>query len=194
MRRPNNNQIQTMNNSTVWDFPNLYNTYWEGLFKQMMRILADEDEAADVVQQAFLDLLEMKDKIKAIKSVKSYLFIIARNLAFKKLRQKLSNATYRDYYETRYSEDCSFMEDWIQFKELDNLIQREVDKLPSKMKEVFVLSRNSELSYAEIASELKISDKTVKKQISNAIKILRLQIEKEYQPLLMAFIIADIIF
>ncbi|MNL17944.1 RNA polymerase sigma factor [compost metagenome] len=57
--------------------------------------------------------------------------------------------------------------------ELTRLIDKEVSALPQKMKEIFEMSRNQELSHREIAAQLNISDHTVKKQINNAIKILR---------------------
>lgn len=176
------------------DFSALYHDYWESLFKQIMRILLDEDEAADVVQQTFLDLLEMKEKIPEIKSVKSFLFIMGRNLAFKKLRRKLVSDTYREFYASQYKEESSLIEEWIVFKELDDLIEKEIEKLPNKMKEIFILSRHFEMSHLEIAKKLNISDKTVKKQISNALKIIRLKVDKEYQPLLLAVLLTDLLF
>jgi len=181
--------------STVeFDVAVLYEEYWESLFKQMMRILLDEDEAADVVQQTFLDLLEMKEKIPEIKSVKSFLFIMGRNLAFKKLRRKLVSDNYRDFYANQYKEASSLIEEWIVFKELDDLIEKEIDKLPHKMKEIFILSRHAEMTYSEIAKKLNISDKTVKKQISNALKLIRLKVDKEYQPLLLTILLTDLLF
>ena len=64
----------------------------------------------------------------------------------------------------------------IREKELKGIIEREIASLPAKMRAVFEMSRNENLSYKEIAEELCISDKTVKKQINNAIKILRKKI------------------
>ncbi|WP_140939317.1 RNA polymerase sigma factor [Sphingobacterium lumbrici] len=194
MPRSNILYLDSAEKTVELDISVLYRDHWEGLFKQMMRILLDEDEAADVVQQTFLDLLEMKEKISGIKSIKSFLFIMARNIAFKKLRRNLTNTTYLNFYTGQYKEGSPLLEEWIMFKELDQLIESEIDKLPAKMKEVFILSRNFDMSYIEIAQKLNISDKTVKKQISNAIKILRLKVDQEYQPLLLAVIITDILF
>ncbi|MNL44326.1 RNA polymerase sigma factor [compost metagenome] len=58
-------------------------------------------------------------------------------------------------------------------RELTRLLQQEIDKLPAKMRQVFEMSRNQHLSHAEIAQQLGISDQTVKKQVNNALKILR---------------------
>jgi len=95
----------------------------------------------------------MKEKIPEIKSVKSFLFIMGRDLAFKKLRRKLVNNTYREFYASQYKEASSLIEEWVVFKELDDLIEKEIAKLPNKMKEIFILSRHFEMSYAEIAKK-----------------------------------------
>ncbi|MNI91450.1 RNA polymerase sigma factor [compost metagenome] len=53
------------------------------------------------------------------------------------------------------------------------LITSEIAKLPAKMREVFELSRLEDLSHREIAERLNISESTVKKQVQNALKILK---------------------
>ncbi|MNY46224.1 RNA polymerase sigma factor [compost metagenome] len=58
-------------------------------------------------------------------------------------------------------------------KELIAVIEKEVSLLPTKMREMFEMSRNEGLSHKEIAEKLGVSDLTVKKQVSNAVKILK---------------------
>lgn len=164
------------------DFRRLYNAYWERLFKQMIRILPDEDEAADIVQQTFANLWVIRDRIPQIKAPKSFLFIMARNLAFKRLKDNLKDEVYRDYYASHFEKCIYQTQQEVEFRELNSLLERSIDNLPQKMREVFLLSRKSDLSYVEIAQQLNISDTTVKKQIHNAIKILKLKIEKQYFP------------
>jgi len=175
-------------------FGRLYEEYWERLFKQIVRILPDEDEAADIVQQAFVDLWAIRERIPQIKSVKSFLFIMARNLAFKRLRENLKSEHYRDEYAAHYPSSVPATEQDFDFRELNRLLENHTAKLPAKMREVFLLSRESGLSYLEIAQRLNISDKTVKKQISNALKILKLKIGREYAPYLEVLLVADVLF
>jgi RNA polymerase sigma factor (sigma-70 family) len=61
----------------------------------------------------------------------------------------------------------------VRESELALIIEREVAALPQKMPEVFLMSRNDHLSHKEIADKLGISETTVSRQISNALKILR---------------------
>ncbi|MGH2624180.1 MAG: sigma-70 family RNA polymerase sigma factor, partial [Sphingobacterium sp.] len=58
-------------------------------------------------------------------------------------------------------------------KQLALLIESEIQSLPKKMKEIFILSRKEHLSHKEISEKLNISEKTVKNQVNNALKILR---------------------
>ena len=61
-------------------------------------------------------------------------------------------------------------------KELAALIEKEIEALPVKMRNVFILHKKEELTYKEIAAKLDITDKTAKQQVYNAVKILKLKI------------------
>ena len=175
------------------DFEVLYDEYWEKLFKQVIRILPDEDDAVDVVQQTFVDLWAIRERIPQINSLKSFLFIMARNLAFRRLKERLKSEQYRGYYASQYDTSVFATEQQVDFKELNTILESHIEQLPEKMKEVFLLSRQSNLSYLEIAQRLNISDKTVKKQINNALKILKVKIDKDYIPYLMLILLFDIL-
>ena len=56
------------------------------------------------------------------------------------------------------------------------IIEREVDALPEKMREIFLLSRDETRSYKEIGEQLDISEKTVRNQVYNALRLLKVKI------------------
>lgn len=173
-------------------FAQLYEQYWETLLKYVIRILPDEDEACDVVQETFLTLWELRNTIPKLKSIKAYLLVIARNLAFKQLRAKLANTDMIDFYTAQYADAYNSIDQHLESKELGVALEAEIQQLPVKMREVFLLSRQQHLSYKEISERLNISDKTVKKQIHNALKLLRMKVDEEYIPYLILFLIFDI--
>ena len=74
-----------------------------------------------------------------------------------------------------YAEDTDqyTQEDSLMAKELSVAIEGEIRELPKKMQEVFILSRQQNLSVNEISETLNITPRTVKNQLSNALKILR---------------------
>jgi len=169
-----------MKNHDVMDFSTIYKEHWERLFKQIIRILPDEEDACDVVQQTFVDLWEIRDKLCEIKSIRCFLFIMARNIAFKRLKRSLRDEAYFDHYLNINNELTGMVDEWLFYKEMNSLLNHEIEQLPSKMKEMFVLSRFEGLSYSEISERLGKSDKTVKKQISNALKILKRKLGVKY--------------
>ena len=57
------------------------------------------------------------------------------------------------------------------------MIESEIQNLPPKMRRIFELSRQEELSHQEIAQKLDISYQTVKKQVQNALKIIKPKID-----------------
>jgi len=173
-------------------FSALYNQYWEALFKYVMRILPDQDEAADVLQETFVAFWELRSTLTKVKSIKAYLFVMARNFAFKRFREKLKRTEIVDKLVMFYGEPIESAEEALGAKELTNLLDAEIDKLPQRMREVFLLSRKEHLSYKEIAERLQISDLTVKKQINNALKNLRLKIDEDYIPYLILLMIIDL--
>jgi len=174
-------------------FSAVYDAYWEGLFRYVIRILPDEQDVADVVQETFIAFWESRSKSGKVRSIKAYLFVIARNLAFQRFREQLKQTAVEDKLVDYYgkSEDSTFAA--IHTKELSDLIDAEVEKLPERMREVFTLSRKEHLSYKEIAERLNISDHTVKKQINKSLQYLRLKIDDEYTPYLMVLLFIDYI-
>ncbi|WP_134091208.1 RNA polymerase sigma factor [Olivibacter sp. XZL3] len=173
-------------------FAALYNEYWEALFRFVKRILPEQEEVADVLQETFVSFWELRNNLHRVRSIKAYLFIMARNFAFKRLREHLKRTEVVDRLVIFYGEPLNSPEENLDLKELANLIDAEIDKLPERMREVFLLSRKEHLSYKEIAEKLQISDLTVKKQINNALKSLRLKIDEEYIPYLVLLIIIDL--
>ena len=72
------------------------------------------------------------------------------------------------------------MKDLMEEAELADRINKAIQKLPEKCREIFLLCRFEELKYAEIAEKLNISVKTVEMQITIALKKLRKELS-DYQ-------------
>ncbi len=83
---------------------------------------------------------------------------------------------YAKSIQTFFEKGEFFTDNLIREKELNKIIEKEIEALPKKMREVFLLSRNTDLSHKEIGKVLGISDTTVKKQVGNAVRVLRLKI------------------
>lgn len=138
--------------------------------------IGDPYEAEEVVQLVFSQLWEKRATIAIQGSERSYLFSAIRNTAISQWRKQ----NVRSEKETSFGK----MQDVevhlsLQARELENKLEAALEKLPERCREVFVLSRKQQLKYAEIASVMNISVKTVENQMGKALKILHQEL-KEY--------------
>ncbi|TYR34125.1 RNA polymerase sigma-70 factor [Sphingobacterium phlebotomi] len=154
-------------------FRELYERYWENLYAHASAMASCEDTAKDIVQELFLELWDKKENLDIQISLKAYLYRIVRNkvlntYAQHKIHEKymISLAQYGEVGENRT--DYLLRENLVQER-----IDEEISALPLKMRQIFEMSRNGNKTHKEIAEELNISDKTVKKQVNNALKILK---------------------
>ncbi|WP_316810744.1 RNA polymerase sigma-70 factor [Pedobacter heparinus] len=154
-------------------YEEIYKRYWAILFRHACKILHNEDEAKDVIQDLFTALWTKRRQINLNSSLSSYLYSATRYKIFDLIDKHKVRSQYLASLESFIHEGQCSSEDGIREKQLAVLIEKEIAGLPVKMREVFELSRKSNLSHKEIAKKMGISDQTVKKQIYNAIKILR---------------------
>lgn len=157
-------------------FAELYNRYKSPLYLHAYRMLQDEEEAKDVVQEMFAAIWAKRETLVIPTSVDAYLYGSIRNRILNFIAHQKVIAKYTDSLGDYLENGISATDEKIRERELIKILENEVALLPSKMREVFELSRNQDLSHKQIAEQLNISDKTVKKQVNNAIKILRLKI------------------
>ncbi|UYQ92054.1 RNA polymerase sigma-70 factor [Chitinophaga horti] len=144
----------------------------------------DPLEGEEIVQLVFTQLWEKRAAIAITGSVKSYLFTAIRNTAISQWRKQ----QVRSGKETDFGLSQSTASDnVIQARELERMLHQALQKLPERCREVFVLSRQQHLKYAEIATVMDISVKTVENQMGKALKILHGEL-KEYLPLILMLI------
>ena len=154
-------------------FEAIYKRYYSLLYIHACKLLKESDEAEDCVQEVFSGLWQKAGQLEISVSLSSYLYTSIRNRVLNRIEHKRVKDAYLFSMQRFMKEGESIIDEELRVRELTALIEKEIAALPEKMREVFELSRREELSHKEIAEKLKISDKTVKKQVSNAIKILR---------------------
>ncbi|NGM62181.1 RNA polymerase sigma-70 factor [Sphingobacterium sp. SGG-5] len=165
--------ILRLKSGDVNAFRRIYNDHWATVYYQVFRVLKNEEDTKDVVQEVFSSLWIHREKLLDKTNLSAYLYVQARNrvlnlIASQKVRSDylLSVAKYADRLH-------NMTEELIDSRELLRRVQQEIDQLPAKMREIFELSRKDDLSHREIAERLQISPETVKKQIKNALKLLK---------------------
>lgn len=158
-------------------FSEMYHRYKEALYCHANRSLSDHDEARDMVQEVFANLWAKRDSLHVPDSVDAYLYGAIRNRILNFIAHQKVIDRYVGSIDTFLNRSHNTTDHPLRHKELEQLLLREIDRLPKKMKEIFEMSRKQGMSYKQIAEELNISDQTVKKQVQRAIKILRIKIK-----------------
>lgn len=179
--------VQGLANGNILAFNTLYKSYSSRLYRFALGYLKSEDEAEELVQEVFTIIWEKRKELKEDLSFKSFLFTISFNIIRKHFRAK----SYLSEYLTSGSFDETDVRtsQKIVYDSLYQYINELVNQLPLRRKEVFVKSRFEGLSIKEIAEELNISHKTVENQLSDALRFIRVNLNKENLPALLFFIL-----
>ena len=157
-------------------FAEIYNRYKAALYLHAYRMIQNKEDAKDVVQELFAAIWTNHEKLVIKTTLSAYLYGAVRNRILDIIAHQKIILKYTDTLQAFLEAGESVTDDQIREKELSTIIETEISLMPPKMREVFELSRQQDLSHKQIATKLNISDKTVKKQVSKAIKILRLKI------------------
>ncbi len=152
-------------------FKELYFRYSEMLYRFLWRKTHDSEVAKDLVQDLFMKVWNNRQNLEEKKSIKSYLYRAANNLAIDHLRKKIVHReTALNNPESR---PTFYPDDWFDF---EDHIKRALNKLPPAQRNVFYLSRFEGFKYQEIADILEISSKTVENHMNKALKKLRIEL------------------
>jgi RNA polymerase sigma-70 factor (ECF subfamily) len=137
-------------------------------------MIENREEARDIVNSAFLKLLEQEEPCFEQQNTNAFLFTIVKNSCIDHLRHIATVNKNKEKILLALRQ--ALLKDVINDDALSYVLDRihgEIEKLPTGCKEVFKLSYIDELKNREIAEKLQISEKTVRNQISKARKILR---------------------
>lgn len=158
-------------------YAEVFERYSRLLINHAYKFLGDRDEACDIVQDVMLSLWQKRENINHHLSLGGYLYTAVRNRIFDAMSHKKVISKYAESMVFYMENAIVHSDDRLREEELMSLLKSEIDRLPEKMREVFILYRTEELSYKDIAERLGISDKTAKQQVYNAVKILKTKIE-----------------
>ena len=164
--------------SRAGSFEELFRQHYSFVCQVVYRYVQDKSRVEDIAQELFAELWQKKDSLLIHTSIPAYLrrMAISRALNFIRDSKKYNWDELDPASETVLNSvtQAATVIQSMEESELKKTIDGAIQALPEKCRIVFLLSRNDELSYAEISRELNISMKTVENQIGKALKLLRL--------------------
>lgn len=168
-------------------FEKLFKSYYPRLYGYAIRYINDPEVARDILQECFMRFWEQRNQLKNI-SLTSYLFTMVRNSCLNHLKHlsivdnhKLKYLSKVEGDERLYYWDFGLSSDQqLIYDELQNEIEKALDKLPARCREVFIMSRFKDKKNREIAEELGISTTAVEKHISKALIAFKTYFSEQY--------------
>ena len=164
------NQIVDGNASA---FRVLYERYQGKVFLFALRLTKSKSEAEEIVQEVFVKLWERRSGINIEKNFNAYILTITRNLVIDILKKAARDKTVQEKIYENMLKMQSASVDLLIHKETERLHRLAIENLSPKRKVVYMLSREEELTYEEIAKKLNVSRNTVRNQMSESLKSIR---------------------
>lgn len=157
---------------TLNKFKEVYDLYYIPLCKFVLFYTKDKQLIEDTVQDVFLSLWENRDNFNAIHT-KTFLFQCVKNRLFNKFRDEKNRSRLLENWFQSVIEDTILEDDKYEAEKVLNIINKAIESLPKKCREIFILHKIKNLSYKQIAEIMQVSEKTVGNQMGIALKKIR---------------------
>jgi RNA polymerase sigma-70 factor (family 1) len=161
-------------------FTTVYRLLHRRVFWFARKFVEETEEAQDLTAESFVQLWQQNNNFPTLDAVAAFLHVTVRNKCYNLLKHRQMKASRRDELLRQLNErdQGDFFEEQVQLQ-LVRRIYAEVDKLPPRMKAIFLLSYREGLKPAEIAERLQIKAQTVINQRVTAVKLLQTALGKD---------------
>ncbi|MGY8943696.1 MAG: RNA polymerase sigma factor [Flavobacteriales bacterium] len=158
-----------LGNSKAYDF--LMDSYYKKLCGYAYTLSHDHGAAEDIVQNVFVEIWSHRSNINSLFSIKSYLYKSVYNEFINQYRK--NKPVF--FLEKKYLENVDLVVESTHenLDELLKLVDKEINKLPPKCRQVFLLNKKEGLTHIEISEYLNISIKTIEGHMTRAFSMLR---------------------
>jgi RNA polymerase sigma-70 factor, ECF subfamily len=184
--------LSEIKNGGLKSFEIVFNTYYARLCKYAFGIVRNYDISADIVKDTFIKWWENRANYIINTSLSGFLFKSVRNSCLNYIQREKKNTSNESELGVLLadllqpvSEDYPFAN--LAVRELEEAIEKAVSNLPAQCREIFLLSRQEQLSHNEIAKKLNIASNTVKVQIYRALLKLKEEL-KEFLAVVLFFV------
>lgn len=161
-------------------FVGLYDLHSRSIRAFITRYVNSKPLAEDLTQEVFIKIWENRAGLADVKSFKAYLFITARNHTLNSMKVIFRSEVAIGEVVDSFVHLRNETEEQLMEKEYALFLDKVLDSLPERTREIFRLCRNQEKTYDEVAKSLNISRNAVKNHMVQSMKVLRSAVKKEY--------------
>jgi RNA polymerase sigma-70 factor (ECF subfamily) len=168
-------------------FNEVYNKLYRKLFLFANSLIANTEEARDIVTESFIKLWSQENYFSNMSHLQVYFYTVIKNacidyLRRDKLKAKIENRLVKEEHITE-----NVIEKKYQEAELVQILYDRINQLPDRMQQVFKLTYLDGFSRTEVAQMLNLSENTIRNTNAAAMKVLRLTLGVE-QVMILIFI------
>jgi RNA polymerase sigma-70 factor (family 1) len=157
-------------------FEEIYLRYWKKLYSAAYKRVQSREISEELVQDIFTSLWINRHVLK-VEILSAYLHSAIKYKVINHLEKEMSRRVYAQSQIKSFVPVENSTEDSVYLNELNLAIEKEIQKLPPKRKQIFKLSRQEHLSIKQVASYLGISEKTAENQLGKALKELKVNLK-----------------
>jgi RNA polymerase sigma-70 factor (family 1) len=154
-------------------YQRLFECYWDLVYSIGLSLTKSPEQAKDLAQDIFLKIWDKKEKLSEVRDFRSYLYTIAKHRVHDQIRSKIFHASNREFLESYFNYAESSPQQLLERKEMKEVLDAAIDKLPEQQRRVINLRRWEGLSHQEIAIKLNISPLSSKTYMVRALIALR---------------------
>ncbi len=155
-------------------YKKIFEHYWDHIFSIALLFTKSREVAEDLTQDVFAHIWIKKDKLFEVTRFESYLFVVARNLFFDRLRRKVLRFENLENLRSQLQDDPQYLPSHVaELRQMEQLVKTGIDSLPERQRMAWYLSRYKGLKHKEIADQMGISQESVKSHIVRATHALK---------------------
>lgn len=158
-------------------YTEIYHRYKFTLHNHAWNKTRNREEAQDCIQEIFTGLWAKRAALELSSNLSGYLYTTLRNHILNQMLRRNVQDKYIASIQNFVNTEPVIADHLVRENQLKVLIEQEVAALPPRMREVFELSRREHLTHREIAERLGTSEQTVKKQMTNTLRVLRIKLD-----------------
>lgn len=158
-------------------FNKVYNQYSEKVYRLAFRILKNDEQSEEIVQETFIRLWLNREGLDSSGNMWLYLYVIAKRLSLDAYKIICKSSVLSEKLLQEIHTIRNTTEEEILANELEQFTEKVISKLPKQQQLIFKLSRVEGLSHQEIANQLNLSPNTVKNHMVEALKTLKAQLK-----------------
>lgn len=162
-------------------FKELFYDFYPSLCVFAQRYISSPETCEDIVQDIFFNVWKNRKKINVTVSFRNFLITSLKNSCVDYLRKQSVRQTHMNI--SSFNEPADSPYELYTINELEQMLQKALESMSPNVRKAFELSRFENMTYSKISEEMDVAQKTVEAYISQALRVLRIEL-KDYLPLL----------